>query len=533
MDYDVITFWLVLFSCLTGLVVVLRRLRSAGYGWVVVYLAIMMVVVIGSLWRQPALVYTAAAMWFLLVLLPSLFGRLYHQRLLQQRYSAARSLARIISLLHPADGWRQQPEFIQALELAQRGELTAALEILQRQPDPKSLMGMRAVATCYRLTNQWEEFLVWLARNGHALERDPNFLLSWLRAKGETGDVRGLVELYDRRKSQIGKLMPASLRDTCRLFLFAFCGERTAVERLFAGSLAVMPASARAFWLATSDLAAGKHESAKCQFAQLLPAADPPLRLAIQRRLARLSILAQPQDTLAGRVVEEALREQGQDENFGAPRSLFSKQARATQILISLNVLMFAAEINLGGGTDLNTLYRLGALFPPTVRSGEWWRLITSLFLHYGWLHLTMNMLALWLLGPFLEFALGFRRYLLVYLLSGICSMGVVICFRSGLNDTQLTLGASGCIMGLVGGTGALMLRGWRRENAPVAKRRLAAMLLIALVQTVFDSVVPQVSMTAHLSGTLIGFATALTLRDQLKAATPQTEAAAARPENS
>jgi rhomboid protease GluP len=532
MDYDIVIFWFVVFSCLSALVMVLTRLRHGVAGWVVVYLSILLVAVVGSLCRQPTLIHLAAGMWFLLVLTPGLMGRLYHQRFLQQRYSGARKLAQIISWLHPADGWRTLPEIIRALELAQRGELTGAQEILKRFQDVKSVIGLAAVTNLYQLTNQWEELWDWQTRNLPAIERHPSFLPSLLRAKGETGDVRGLIELYDRHQQQIRKLVPASARSLCRLMLFAFCGRRQPVERLVAGSLAVLPASTREFWLATSDMMAGKSESAKRQFEQLLPVADPPLRQTIQRRLARLSILPSPLDALAEGVVEEAAREHDHDENFGAQRSLFSNRARATQILIGLNVLMFALEISLGGGTNMDTLYRLGALFPPAVHAGQWWRLIAALFLHYGWLHIAMNMLALGVLGPFVEFALGFRRYFFVYLLSGIGSMGAVMWFGSGPDGQQMSVGASGCIMGLVGATGALMLRGWRRHKALSAKRRLTAILLIVLMQTFFDSVVPQVSMTAHLSGALIGFAAALMLRDRLVATAPQSEAAAALPEN-
>jgi len=76
-------------------------------------------------------------------------------------------------------------------------------------------------------------------------------------------------------------------------------------------------------------------------------------------------------------------------------QTLFSKQARGTQVLVALNTLVFLVEIAFGGGTDLDTLYRLGAMFPPAVRAGEWWRLGAALFLHYGALHLSMNMFAL------------------------------------------------------------------------------------------------------------------------------------------
>jgi membrane associated rhomboid family serine protease len=72
--------------------------------------------------------------------------------------------------------------------------------------------------------------------------------------------------------------------------------------------------------------------------------------------------------------------------------------------------------------------------------------------------------------------------------------------------------------MGLVGATGSLMLRGWLREKALAAKRRLFQMLLIVSLQVFFDSVVPHVSMTAHLSGVFIGFAATAFLRDRLTA---------------
>jgi rhomboid protease GluP len=292
------------------------------------------------------------------------------------------------------------------------------------------------------------------------------------------------------------------------------------VERLFAGSLAVLPANARDFWIATADLASGNAESARQQFERLLPAADAPLRLAIVRRLAGLTTRPQSLDASMEQILDQAGREQGHDAQFGGRRTLFSRHARATQLLILLNVLMFAAEIFAGGGENPETLYQLGALFSPAVRAGEWWRLLTALFLHAGWLHLTMNMLALWLLGPFVEYALGFRKYLLVYFVSGIGSMSVVMEIGSGVAGGQLTVGASGCILGLVGATGAIMLRGWRREGALTAKKRLGAMILVVMMQTVFDSMVPQVSMSAHLSGALIGFVVTLLLRDKLLAET-------------
>jgi rhomboid protease GluP len=517
MDYTLVLFWLVSLSCLAGLVVTWMRMRFTVPGWMAVYLAVFLLSLAGWLSKQPAITNAAAAIWFVLILLPGLIVKVYNQRILQQKYAAACRLARIISWLHPADGCRELPAIVHALDLAQQGQLAAASQTLNRFQKVESPVGLSAIMNLFRIMNQWEEFLAWQSRHPQIVARHPQFLPILLRTLGEVGDVRGMVELYHRHQEQIRKLVPASQRDTCRLMLFAFCGKREAVESLCAGPLAALSAPTRAFWLATADLAAGATESATRQFEELLPVADGLLRGAIERRLSRIAIRPEPLDATAERIVAEATTEHAHEERFDARRSLFSAAARATQIFIALNVFMFLVEMCLGGGTDLDVLCRLGALFPPAVQAGQWWRLLSAIFLHYGALHLAMNMLGLWYLGPFVEFALGFRRFVLVYLLAGVGSMATVFALSSGISAADLTVGASGCIMGLVGATAALMLRGWLRENARAAKRRLVLMLSIVVAEVLFDSMVPQISMTAHLSGTLIGFAATMLVRDRLR----------------
>ncbi len=512
METDIVLFWFLVLTCVSGLTVVTTRMRAAALGWESVYLIILAFVIVGRVLEKSGLIYLSFMMWLLLVVLPSLLSRVCYRHFLQQRYSTARRIARIIGWLHPADGLRQQPEIFRALELAQRGDLNSATETLRRFQATKSVLGLAAITNLYRLTNKWEELFVWLKQHQTELERHSQLLPVLLRAHGENGDLRGMVELYERNKKRIARLVPPASRDLCRLMLFAFCGQRDAVNRLMIGSLSMLPPSTQEFWMATANLTSGEIETARLQFEPLLSTGDPAMRGAIERRLSRLWLQPEPLDAAVRRVIQEAALEQSHDEMFGARRSLFSKHARAIQLLIGLNVAVFVVEVLSGGATNPETLYQLGALFPPAVRAGEWWRLVASLFLHFGLLHLAMNMFALWVLGPFTEFALGFSRCLFVYLLSGIGSMATVMMLAS----EQLTVGASGCIMGLVGATGALMLRGWLREKAFSARQRLAAMVAILVMQTVFDSMVPQVSMTAHLSGALIGFACTLILRDRL-----------------
>lgn len=182
--------------------------------------------------------------------------------------------------------------------------------------------------------------------------------------------------------------------------------------------------------------------------------------------------------------------------------------AYTTYILIALNLLVYALEIKLGGSQNSVTLERLGALIPEKVLAGEWWRLIGANFLHYGSLHLATNMLSLFFIGRLIELSLGAKYYLTIYFISGIGSMLTfsLLAFKLGLNNVFL-VGASAAIMGLIGAILAISLQIWlRRRHSITAKRRLQQIILIVIIQFIFDNLIPQVSFHSHLFGFIIGF---------------------------
>src|SRR5690625_3443683 len=73
-----------------------------------------------------------------------------------------------------------------------------------------------------------------------------------------------------------------------------------------------------------------------------------------------------------------------------------------------------------GGSTNLGNLIQFGAKFNPAIINGEWWRIITSMFLHIGMIHLFMNMFALYYLGVVVERIYGSWRFFVIYFLAGI-----------------------------------------------------------------------------------------------------------------
>src|SRR5262249_33700911 len=149
-------------------------------------------------------------------------------------------------------------------------------------------------------------------------------------------------------------------------------------------------------------------------------------------------------------------------------------------------------------------------MWPPAVvpPHGQWWRLITASFLHFGPAHLAFNMLTLVVVGLWVEAAIGHWRTLVVYLMAGIgSSAAVLLIVRHGWLDNQLFAGASGPFSGRVGAHIVMLAHGWRRLRSRRAAERLAGFAAIILLQAVFDLSVPQVSFSAHADGLAIGLA--------------------------
>ena len=181
------------------------------------------------------------------------------------------------------------------------------------------------------------------------------------------------------------------------------------------------------------------------------------------------------------------------------------RHAPAVFTLILLNVAAFLFEISIGDWNDPEVLHRIGALEPyAVVVQGQYWRLFTALFLHGGFAHLLFNVFALYVLGPPLERSIGAVRFTLCYLISGLASSaGVVLLTVIGLVQVSQLVGASGCIMGIVGAWAGFLLR---HRHAPHAKQRLTNIFMIIVIQTAFDLSTPQVSMAAHFCGLVAGF---------------------------
>lgn len=162
-----------------------------------------------------------------------------------------------------------------------------------------------------------------------------------------------------------------------------------------------------------------------------------------------------------------------------------------TQALIAINVGVYLIQLAMGAGVnaDTGTIFEKGVLYGPFVAGGDWWRLITSAFLHHGPLHLGLNMLALWWFGAPVETFLGRGRYLMLYLVSGLAgAAGALIA-----SPHSPTVGASGAIFGILGA--ALVLE---RQHLYVLG---GSALTVIVINIVFTLAVPGISIGGHLGG--------------------------------
>ena len=165
-----------------------------------------------------------------------------------------------------------------------------------------------------------------------------------------------------------------------------------------------------------------------------------------------------------------------------------------TKVLIAVNVLVFLAQVVQSGSltNPFGELFIRGALYGPAVANGDWYRLVSSAFLHGSILHIFFNMLMLWWFGRPLEHLLGRARFLAIYLVSILAgSAGALL-----ITPDRPTIGASGAVFGILGA--GLVLE---RSNINVFG---GSALIVVILNLALSFTLNSVSIGGHVGG-LIG----------------------------
>ncbi len=186
--------------------------------------------------------------------------------------------------------------------------------------------------------------------------------------------------------------------------------------------------------------------------------------------------------------------------DFRQRLAAMTQPPRATPVLVGANVLVFAVMAAAGAGIlrpDAAVHVRFGSNLGILTLGGEWWRLATAVFIHFGILHLGFNMWALWDAGRLVERLYGTGRFVLVYAFAGLAGSIASLAWNPAVNSA----GASGAIFGVFGALLAFLLD--HRNGVPLALMRSlrnSALVFVAFA-IAFGAIHPGIDNAAHLGG--------------------------------
>jgi rhomboid protease GluP len=184
----------------------------------------------------------------------------------------------------------------------------------------------------------------------------------------------------------------------------------------------------------------------------------------------------------------------------GALSSLLSHRPYVTLSLVLLNCLMFILTELSGGSRDIFVLISHGAKIGAFIWQGEYWRLLTSIFLHMGLSHLLLNLYCLIIFGTLLEESLGHWKMLLLYITAGM--MGNLLSLKC---SPSISTGASGALFGIIGALPAYMMLNRREFQKGLLPALMLALLPFLAYNVYSASIIRGIDYYAHLGGFVWG----------------------------
>ncbi len=205
---------------------------------------------------------------------------------------------------------------------------------------------------------------------------------------------------------------------------------------------------------------------------------------------------------------EAEVYEESREERF--LRAIIARPTRLTYLFIGINLGMFALMWLAGGmsvtGANHFALVGFGAKENSLIEQGQYWRLVTSIFLHIGFLHLFFNNYALWIIGQEIEKLYGAARFAALYMMTGI--VGSVASYYFYPDATSA--GASGAIFGLFGALATFAFRG--RSDIPdfIRKSILRRVFPLIAINLILSFSIKEIDKAAHIGGLIAGVALAV-----------------------
>lgn len=492
--------------------------------WLAVNTLVIVAGLAGMHWLPDWAALPTAAIFIPFVLAPIAATTLSRRSVMLNKPERAAVLARLAAILHPADRTRFNAATLRALAApTQAARVNALLDLksgyLKTGASADQAAQLDVLAA--RHADDWRGVLTLVRR---LPVHSTDMVGLEIRALGELGQIDEMARSYDAAREHL----LASDGADVQLFVLAFGGKTNAVEILLERAGGSFDADTRRYWTAIARRAAGEPEETwRPTFEALARSGEHDLlRSRASAKLAEPATPASADLTPAGaRIIELALmrferyRPAKPRTGFWAAPVTYSLLAALVAMHAWLTWKVSGMKPLPGDQHYLRALLDLGALWPPAVMErGEWWRLLTATFLHFGTLHLAANSLMLYMLGRPCEDGFGWWRMLILYIGGGLASSGFVqALWRFDVTEPAVLVGASGAIMAVFGGLVGLRLLSWLRHRDVLDRRFLTMVPVILAIQFAVDLSTPQVSFAAHVSGffagLVLGLALAMTLR--------------------
>jgi rhomboid protease GluP len=513
--------WVVGLNTFVVLLIMARRSLRAQAGYAVLLasnLALAVFLLVTSNVQSP-LSFVCIGAFVFMVLLPPVVSRVTRWALTREHMRLAVGLTTVREMLQPGAGVGLLRRALVRLSRVRRGEVEAVIDEL------KSVQASASPGERKALDMEILSVLLSSRRYPQAVEHFQEHVGVEVLVF-HTPLAAGMVQAYgeERRLDRMGQVMeltedsPAAVDPAsadaltqARVAFLAQAGQAEALEELLdpsSGFGQTIDGGMRSFWLGVARSRAGDREGAAAALREAHKRLNGrSIVTLVERHLDDLDRADPPVDLNAveglGRLVEKVV---GRSRVQAAlPRlrgGSLARLAPVTMGLIVLNVVIWVLLETMGSGSGHpGTLIAAGANLKAAVGEGQVYRLAASVFLHAHWVHLALNMLVLWILGRLSEQLLGSARFWVTFVLSGVA--GSLASFLWG--GAPLSVGASGAIFGLVGGSVATLVT--ERGQWPEAWRRSMIRLLtfLGIISLLPGLTIRIVDNWAHVGGLLGG----------------------------
>jgi len=441
------------------------------------------------------------------VLLPAILLLLAQVAMGRARWELAGRLLTITHVFAPSIEVRRRLEHVARLQKAHAGNVEEIERELQaemaRNPDPEGRRLLQeTLLELFAFSGQWARCLALhdrMVQDGMNRISRPTLAVALIRAGLESRDAGRVWGFYrELQKFDPSEPTVSSSLLSAEIMLLAVYGYADQLERaLYPAhrSHPVFPVSSKRYWLGLAHLQEGSTARAEAhlRFGPVQARENPILeRLArdlLRRGTERMeepdARLREELDRMAKHVPERFRQVRG-------PRPPV-----ATGLFLAGMLGVFFLQTWRGDADNLWTLYRLGANFRALSVDGEPWRLVTSMFLHAGLLHLLLNGLMLYMFGRILEVHFGFLRTLAVFVFSGVCgSVASALVYRQGLS-----VGASGAVFGMVGAVLMMFVIAKDLWHPVWRKKQIHNLLFLLLLNLILGFSMSMIDNAAHIGG--------------------------------